>query len=169
MNKYYYIDSGKQQIGPMEIEELKTAGIGPDTMVWCQGMATWTPAAEVEELKILVGPKPEPYCSAPPVSPAYTSGTPAGVCTPPSQQCAPERPNNWLWLAIVCTACCCLPLGIVSIMFSTKVNSCYDAGDYAGAEDNAKKAKMWGFIGLGLGAVGGIIYFIIVFLSALAS
>lgn len=43
------------------------------------------------------------------------------------------KPPNYLALAIITTILCCLPLGIVSIVFSTQVNSKYAIGDYDGA------------------------------------
>lgn len=45
-----------------------------------------------------------------------------------------------MW-AILSTLFCCLPLGIVSIVFSTQVNSKWAMGDVAGARDASEKAK----------------------------
>ena len=50
-----------------------------------------------------------------------------------------------------------MPLGVVAIIFSAQVNSKLAAGDYAGAEDASKKAKMFCWIGVGLGAVSFLI------------
>ena len=61
----------------------------------------------------------------------------------------PPKPDNHLVWAIVSTIFCCLPLGIVSIVYSSKVDGQYNAGDYAGAQDSANKAKkfaMWAAI-----------------------
>ena len=55
----------------------------------------------------------------------------------------PNRPNNHLALAIITTVLCCLPAGIVSIVYATQVNSKYNAGDYEGAEKASKNAKIW--------------------------
>lgn len=51
------------------------------------------------------------------------------------------------------TLCCCLPLGIVSIVYASKINSLQNAGDYEGAKAAAKKAKIFMIVG----AVGGLI------------
>ena len=40
--------------------------------------------------------------------------------------------NNLLW-AILSTVFCCLPLGIVSIIYAIKVDDLYKHGDYQGA------------------------------------
>ena len=53
----------------------------------------------------------------------------------------PPKPDNHLVWAILSTLFCCLPLGIISIVYASKVDSQYSAGDYAGAQDSANKAK----------------------------
>lgn len=61
----------------------------------------------------------------------------------------PPKPNNHLAWAILSTIFCCLPLGIVSIVYSSKVDGLYNAGDIKGAYDAASKASsyaMWGTI-----------------------
>jgi hypothetical protein len=43
--------------------------------------------------------------------------------------------------AILSTICCCLPLGVVSIVFAAQVNSKWAVGDVAGAHASSRKAK----------------------------
>ena len=50
--------------------------------------------------------------------------------------------NNLVW-AILSTLFCCLPLGIVSIVYAAQVNGKLAAGDVAGARESADKAKKW--------------------------
>jgi len=52
-------------------------------------------------------------------------------------------PPNYLVWAILSTVLCCLPLGVASIVFSAQVNSKYAAGDLAGAQESARKAKLF--------------------------
>ncbi|AWH54992.1 hypothetical protein C1924_18265 [Stenotrophomonas sp. ESTM1D_MKCIP4_1] len=54
----------------------------------------------------------------------------------------PYIPNNLVW-AILSTILCCLPLGIVSIVYAAQVNGKLAAGDTAGAQESADKAKKW--------------------------
>jgi hypothetical protein len=61
-------------------------------------------------------------------------------------------PSNWM-VGAVLSILCCWPLAIPAIVFAAKVNSAWNAGDYAGAEDAAKKAKMFSLIAFALGAV----------------
>ncbi len=52
-------------------------------------------------------------------------------------------PDNYLVWAILTTIFCCVPLGIVSIVYSTQVSSKYYAGDYVGAAASSENAKKW--------------------------
>ena len=73
---------------------------------------------------------------------------------------APMRPeNNMLW-GILCTVFCCLPLGIIAIVFSNKVNTLYDSGDYSGAQEAADNAKKYAV----MGAICGLVFIGIAFI-----
>lgn len=77
------------------------------------------------------------------------------------EQIKPKRPDSYLALAIISTILCCLPLGIVSIIYSTKVNSLYEDGKYDEAERASKNAKTWGLVSMGVALLGLILYFLI--------
>src|SRR5262245_8377929 len=70
--------------------------------------------------------------------------------TPPTSQ---ERINNYLIPAVLSTLCCCLPFGIVSIIYAAQVNGKLAGGDVEGARRAADSAKMWFWIAFGLGLV----------------
>lgn len=55
----------------------------------------------------------------------------------------PPKPDNYLVWAILSTIFCCLPLGIISIVKSTKVNELYAQGNFAEAQQAAQEAKKW--------------------------
>jgi hypothetical protein len=71
---------------------------------------------------------------------------------------APPKIQNYLVTAILVTLCCCVPAGIVAIIYAAQVNSKLAAGDIAGAQASAHLAKIWSWVGLGCGALLGIIY-----------
>jgi len=73
-------------------------------------------------------------------------------------QMKPQRPNNYLALAIISTILCCLPAGIVSIVYATQVNSAYDDGNYNKALSASKNAKTWGIVSIVIAAAGWLIY-----------
>ncbi len=75
---------------------------------------------------------------------------------------AKEIPN-YLVQAILVTIFCCLPFGIVAIVFAAQVNSKAAAGDIKGAEESSAKAKLWCWVAFGVGLAGIIIYIIAVF------
>ena len=66
------------------------------------------------------------------------------------------KPNNYLVQSILVTLCCCLPLGIVSIVFAAQVDSKWNAGDHAGAVKASENAKKWSMIALILGIIANI-------------
>ncbi|PKQ44124.1 CD225/dispanin family protein [Confluentibacter flavum] len=73
----------------------------------------------------------------------------------------PPRPNSYLALAIITTIVCCLPTGIVSIIYSTKVNGLYEDGKYEEALKASKNAKTWGLISIGITLIVIILYVLI--------
>lgn len=73
----------------------------------------------------------------------------------------PVKPQNFLALAIISTIICCLPAGIVSIIYSTKVNSEYEAGNYDAAIKASKNAKTWGIVSIVLGILIYVFVFVI--------
>ncbi len=75
-------------------------------------------------------------------------------------------PNNLVW-AILSTVLCCIPIGIYSIVLSTKVNTLWAQGDAAGAQKAADDAKKWAIIGAVTGFVLVSLY--VIFVVVLAS
>lgn len=96
--------------------------------------------------------------------PAYGTQPPGpGYGMPQTGQPGPPPENNLVW-AILCTVLCCLPLGIVSIIKSTQVNTFWAQGLYDEARKSAADAKkwaMWGaIISVGVYVIVAIIYVI---------
>ena len=79
--------------------------------------------------------------------------------TPPPVSGTPDQVPNYLIPAII-SALCCLPLGIISIIFAAQVNGKVASGDMAGALNASKKAKMFSYIAIGLGIALWVCYFI---------
>lgn len=75
--------------------------------------------------------------------------------------------NNWLIPAIFSIVCCCIPFGIVSLVYASQVNGKLAAGDIAGAQQSADSARLWFWIAFGCGLTLGIIWLVLVTLGGI--
>ena len=78
------------------------------------------------------------------------------------------RPKSYLALAILTTIFCCLPFGIVSIVYAAKVDNAWNAGLYADAEEASNKARKWALAGIITSLVAWVIYIILIAAGAAA-
>ncbi len=74
-----------------------------------------------------------------------------------------ENIPNYLAQAILVTLFCCLPLGIVAIVYASQVNGKLAQGDIEGARRASEQAKTYSTLSLILGIVGAIIWGIVNF------
>lgn len=81
--------------------------------------------------------------------------------TPPPASGEASSVPNFLIPAIL-SLFCCLPLGVVGVIFAAQVNGKVAAGDIQGAMDSSKKAKLFSFIAIGLGLLSIICYVVFV-------
>lgn len=147
MENYFYLNEKNEQKGPISPEELISNGVTKNTLVWKNGMAQWLPAGEVHELaKLFTNETSTPSTPQPPVT-------------------NNPKPDNWLVWAILSTILCCLPLGIVSIIYATKVDNLWNSGQQEEALKASNMARLFFFLALG----GGVLALIIGFISGLAS
>lgn len=81
----------------------------------------------------------------------------------------PMKPNNWLWQSIVATVLCCLPFGVVAIVYAVRVDSLYFNGQYADAEKAAKRAKVWTLLAFAFGVVYLTVSLVMLYMGVLPS
>ena len=178
MKAYFYIDSNNVQKGPVAGERLTEFGVTAETPVWCDGMSDWMPAETVNELKPLFQQPPwqqfgqQQYAG----SQSYQQQPNYGSYQQPynqsrqygynPQQPVPEKPDNWLAWSILCTILCCLPFGVVGIVYAAQVDSLWNQGRFTEAIKAAKKAKTFTLIGVISAAIFLLIYFLIWFFAA---
>ena len=81
---------------------------------------------------------------------------------------APVKIDNNLVLAIIVTIFCCMPFGVVGIVYAAQVNAKAQVGDIAGAQESARKARLWSLLGLGIALAGGILWVIVVIAAGMA-
>lgn len=162
MRQYFYLTPQNEQKGPVNGSQLAAYGVNANTMVWTEGMAQWAPAGSIAELTSVIAPAAAPVpppASAPqpqPQSVVYVQTNSAGTSQP-----SMPKPDNHMLMAVLTTVFCCLPLGVVGIVYASKVDSLYYAGDYAGATNAANSARRWSLIGIVGSIVISIIYMII--------
>lgn len=142
MKMYYYVDAYNRQVGPLQLGQL-IGKITPATLVWTEGMANWMPASSIPELSVALSAPQQPFVQQP---------------MSPYSQPLLQKPDNWLVWSILCTVLCCVPFGIVAIVYASKVNGLWDQHRYAEAFEAAKKAKTFTLIGAVSGLVVGFIF-----------
>ncbi len=176
MEKLYYYRFNDQNLGPLTAQEILNRGIDVNsTYVWTQGMTDWQLAKDVTDFN---GGIPQPPSSQ---TNYNESQTHQNLGYPPSQQ-APStspnqyanntqqkpinignqpKPNNNMAIAVVCALLCCMPLGVVGIVYAGKVNKLYNEGNVTEAQEYADKAKKISTIGIIVGFVVNIIVIIL--------
>jgi len=112
------------------------------------------------------GPTPEPGGGQPP---QYGQPNPYGGGYSPYGYGRPlnmaARPKTHLAGAIVSTLLCCLPAGVVAIVFASRVDSLYRQGDFDGSLRASSTAQFWIYISVGL----SLIWIILVLFLVLGS
>ncbi|OLA84751.1 MAG: hypothetical protein BHW65_05525 [Verrucomicrobia bacterium CAG:312_58_20] len=60
-------------------------------------------------------------------------------------------PKNHLALAVLTTLFCCMPFGIISLVYAVQVNISSNSGNFEMAEFSSEKALFWGMVALWCG------------------
>lgn len=139
--EYYILLNGTKQ-GPFSLEELYSKNISPTTMIWKTGASDWVMAKDMPELTDLLS-------QLPPEPPKSNAGNNY------------QMPKTWLVESILVTLFCCLPFGIVGIVYSTQISSYFNHGNYASAEEASRNAGKWTKIGFFTGLAVYVLYFIL--------
>ncbi len=75
---------------------------------------------------------------------------------------------DYLVQSILVTLCCCLPFGIVAIVYAARVKAFLLSGQYTMAQEASDKAKMWSLVGFLIGIAISAIYILFIFLGGFA-
>ena len=154
--EWFYVKDG-QQVGPFTTEALaakKDSGeVAPTDLIWKEGMTDWLPIQQVAEFGGVQPPAPQ---AGPPAMQAPPAGGPQ------------PKIESYLWQAIVVTLLCCMPLGVVGIVYAAKVDDLVASGQIDRAHIAAANAKKFTMIGFWVGLAVVVAYIGLVFLGALA-
>lgn len=81
----------------------------------------------------------------------------------------PPQPKTWLAESILATLFCCLPFGIVGIVFASKVSSLYASERYDEAEQASADAGKWTKISFWVGLAGILIYLLVILIASIGA
>jgi len=65
--------------------------------------------------------------------------------------------STYLVQSILVTLFCCIPIGVVSIVYAAQVEGKLNAGDYHGAKFSSDKARMWCWVTFWIGLIPNVI------------
>jgi hypothetical protein len=99
----------------------------------------------------------------------YGATPPSYGAMPPGQSPAGGPPPNYLVWSILTTIFCCLPLGVVSIVYAAQVNSKWASGDAAGSMDSSRKARQFALWSAIVGVVANVVAFSLIIAGGLLS
>lgn len=126
--------------------------------MFCQkcGHENYDAAIQCASCGEILVPMTRPPMDAPPPAPSYT----------PMRMQAVAPPNYLVW-AILATLFCCLPGGIVAIVYAAQVDSKFMAGDVAGSQHASDQAKLWCWISVGTIVAIIVGYFLLMMLAVI--
>ena len=145
----YQLSRNGQQFGPYSLDELRRylaeGRVALSDLAWSAGMPAWVPVSQLPGMSAPVSlrpvaPHPAAYRPAEPHPQVY----PGNVTI--HHHAIPQivvKPESYMLSAILVTLLCCLPFGIVSIVFASQVDAKFNSGDYIGAQEASNKAKSW--------------------------
>ena len=153
---WYYVSEGQQQ-GPVSTEDLRAkiskGEITPADLTWRQGMKEWVPILTVPELSskptgsatsLPAGPsQPEVSSEPSPYQPPTASVSTAQPTPLAPEMIALMKVPNYLAQSILATLFCCLPFGVVAIVYASKVDGLKHIGDLEAAKAASNSAKLW--------------------------
>lgn len=166
----WYYSKNNTQLGPVSEEELRvklaSGEVSPTDLIWKEGMADWRPASAVPEFSLRPTSSGGTPPAVPGIPPLRSDGsspyTPPATSSYPSPLRIGVPIQNYLWQSIVVTVFCCLPFGIVAIVYAAKVDSLTAAGDFNGASAASATAKMWCWVSLASAVIPFLIWLLFV-------
>ena len=146
--KWHFIQQDEQQ-GPVTEEQIKgllaAGNLNADNLAWCEGMAEWKPIGEIAELSVR----------------SLNEVASKGISKSPNVSARENCIPTYLWQSIVVTICCCLPFGVVAIVYASKVAALEQSGDIAGAAAASESAKKWCHVSFLIGVLFTVITFVL--------
>lgn len=165
MKEYYYVE-GTDKKGPFSLEQLKNARISSGTLVWTKGMPEWQRADSIDELNEILQEMPQKQTT---IEEKQDNSQDSTATSPNKNSTFDEyirthaKPDSYLVWGILATIFCCLPLGIISIVYASKVEGAYFSQQYDTSLKYSSLARRWSIVAFILGLVIIILYIILIF------
>ena len=106
--QYFIIENGAQA-GPFTPEELvNTKLITAETLVWTDGLKDWTPAWQIEEIRLAMETRTNSQQTPPPVPPTMQ------VTSAQNKEQMPKKSHKTFWYSILAIVLVCLLVLMVS-------------------------------------------------------
>jgi hypothetical protein len=144
------IGADGKQYGPVSADQisqwLAEGRARPETLAQAEGSADWKPLGQFPE---------------------FATTAPSGVVPPPvpppvaASQPRPDVPTH-LVPAILCTIFCCIPFGIVAIVFAAQASSKLNTGDVTGAQQASARARIWCWVAVQTNVILAMFWFLLV-------
>jgi len=142
----YWINHNGVQSGPVDLDGLKQMGLTSSAYVWHEGLADWVKITQLPELQGCYEMVEQPAVVGQPYQPQQPADAavahPQAVQPEQPEQPEPCPPTNLVW-AIISTVLCCIPTGIVAIIYALKVTNKYREGDIEGAKRASEVGAWW--------------------------
>lgn len=165
MARKYFARINGEQIGPLELNELIEAGVGPDTYIWHKGLPDWIrarqdgdvcrmcrnylydlahPESNNDAAQKLQAQRAAELEKLPPLfrQMIEKDGTPFEM-PPEKKEDYSTPPRSRIVEAILVTLFCSPLLGLAAIFFAYSAQKAWAAGQKEKAYDYTRKAKMW--------------------------
>lgn len=116
--KKFYLHNGTEQMGPFDMEELKTKDLTKKTPVWYEGLSEWTAAENVEELQGLLKVVPPPFGghSNTPPPPGAVNGESESSAPPTKTHSLSQKKKKNYTRFVVILAICVITGGVLIFM-----------------------------------------------------
>lgn len=171
MRKYWIIENGKP-VGPFSQSELKVRrDFTAELPVWCNELPDWTTVGQFPELACLLEKQPQPQSETveerveveatftevhqqepqQPQQPQFTEEQRQRnpyiniLVTPPDEINGVKRPKSYMGWNIAALLCCCMPVAVAGLIFSSQVSRNWMRGDIDRALRSSEYAQ-WAFI-----------------------
>lgn len=154
--EFWFIINGEQS-GPYTLEQASDLPFRANSPAWKTGLPQWVTADQIPELADILAQRESAVAESQPIRPTreyqeYKWQQEQNTQTQVAED-AEERPSTYLVWSIIVTILCCIPFGVVAIIYSSKAGRKADMGDYKGARKAAEVAEWMIILAITLGLV----------------